>query len=150
MHRVRAKQPNGQFHHLGEVLDVPELSYRSPFLFAHGFDPLFPKGDEEVYDSDYERIPQQILSLIKLGEPRFVVYAWGQSLKPARRNPEDDGPSIVTTGPDRGLVRNYQITGEMATRTVMRVDFDLDPFTGRLDYRHPRLVVESFNVLPNE
>jgi hypothetical protein len=34
------------------------------------------------------------------------------------------GPSIVTSGPDKGLCRNYQVTGEMATRSVVRIEFD--------------------------
>jgi hypothetical protein len=96
-------------------------------------------------DSDYERIPQQILSLVKVGEPRYVIYAWGQSLKPA-----DYTPGIgVGIDPSSKVVRNYQITGESATRTVVRVEFSKDP-DGRTDYRRPHTVVESFNQLPNE
>ena len=29
-----------------------------------------------------ERIPQQTLGLLKVGVPQFVIYSWGQSLKP--------------------------------------------------------------------
>lgn len=145
------------FNKLGDLLSTPELSDGSPFLNVdpNRFDGYKPSGTAIVSDADYERIPQQILSLVKLGEPRFVVYAWGQSLKPARRNPEDTGPSIVTSGPERGLCRNYQITGEMATRAVIRVEFDritdpLSPQYNQLDYSRPRAVVESFNILPVE
>jgi len=145
------------FNKLSDLMSTPELSEGSPYL---NVDPnllnaFMPSGTAVITDADYERIPQQILSLVKLGEPRFVVYAWGQSLKPARRNPEDTGPSIVTSGPDRGLCRNYQITGEMATRAVIRVEFDritdpLSPQFNQLDYSRPRAVVESFNLLPVE
>ena len=143
--------PYGQFNRLGQVLSTPELTDASPFLNAdlNLFDAKDPRGAAEMLDADYERIPQQILSLVKLGEPRFVVYAWGQSLKPARRNPEDTGPSIVTSGTDRGLCRNYQITGEMATRAVIRIEFDRFP-NGELNYARPHAVVESFNILPVE
>ena len=150
----------GQFHGLGQMLAAPELTDASPILNANPalFDPYKPHGNARIYDEDYERIPQQILSLLKVGEPRFVIYAWGQSLKPAKRDPEDNGPSIqvVTEGtpgnPDyqpKGLVRNYQITGEMATRAVIRVEFDRFS-NGQINYARPHAVVESFNVLPVE
>jgi hypothetical protein len=53
------------------------------------------------------------MSLLKVGEPRFVIYAWGQSLKPARLgfvaiDQPLSGPSI---DPDTKLVNNYQVTG---------------------------------------
>lgn len=155
----------GQFHGFGQLLSTPELTDNSPFLNLDKnlFDANLPHGDAIIYDEDYERIPQQILSLLKVGEPRFVVYAWGQSLKPAKRDPEDNGPSIqiVTEGAlgnsdyqPKGLVRNYQITGEMATRAVIRVEFDRFPVGhinyGQLNYARPHAVVESFNVLPVE
>ncbi|HXJ73990.1 MAG TPA: hypothetical protein VNM37_14110, partial [Candidatus Dormibacteraeota bacterium] len=146
---TRARRPGGQFQRFGQILSVPELTFRSPFLNTPDFSAEAPTGQAQVYDTDYERIPQQILGLIKLGEPRFVIYAWGQSLKPARRNPQDSGPSIVTSGTDRGLVSNYQITGETATRTVVKVNFERFD-NGEIDYGRPHLQVESFNVLPNE
>ncbi len=33
-----------------------------------------------------KRIPQQIMSLLKVGEMRYVILDWGQSLKPADRS----------------------------------------------------------------
>jgi hypothetical protein len=117
-----------------------------------------------ILDSDLERIPQQILSLLRTGESRFVVYSWGQSLKPAGPVP-GISPSIVTSGQDIGLVKNYQVTGEMASRAVIRVEFEDELAyddngnlirdtngnavkTGRRDYRKPHAVVESFNIVP--
>jgi hypothetical protein len=80
-----------------------------------------------------------------VGEPRYVVYAWGQSLKPA-----DFTPGIgVGIDASSKIVRNYQITGETATRSVMRVEFDKDQ-AGRTDYRRPHVVIEAFNLLPND
>ena len=80
-------------------------------------------------------MPRQLLSLLKLGEPRFVVYCYGQSLKPANN-------SLVLSPPDKrlfNLCTNYQITGEVVTRTVLRVKGDV---------KNPKAVIESYNVLP--
>jgi len=97
--------------------------------------------------------------LLKVGEPRFVIYSWGQSLKPARLGfvaPDQplNGPSI---DPGSKVVNNYQVTGEVATKSVVRVVFPeresnnpADPGYFRTDYRRPRLVVESFNIIPSE
>jgi hypothetical protein len=165
---INAKRGLRPFTALSDILSVTNLTSDSPFLFSAPGYPEFtpsppriagdlPKGDDlPLRDSDYERIPQQILGLLKVGEPRFVIYAWGQSLKPARYGSDGTGPSITTAGPDRGQVNNYQITGEMATRAVVRVEFDPNPRFDlrtnafRLDYSRPHLVVESFNILPNE
>ncbi|MHC1762808.1 MAG: hypothetical protein AB9869_00670 [Verrucomicrobiia bacterium] len=113
--RWRAAHPYGVFHHLGDVLSAPELTVQSPYLnwqsrrqYENGID-----------DAAYERIPQQILSLLQIDEPRVVVYAFGQSLKPADR-------SLVTIGtvnpPIFNLCTNYQVTGEFASKTVLRLD----------------------------
>ena len=86
-------------------------------------------------DEAYERIPQQLMSLLKLGEPRFVVYCYGQSLKPANN-------SLVLNPPDKslfGLCTNYQITGEVVTRTALRVEGTV---------QNPKVVIESYNILP--
>ena len=160
--------PYGHFSHLSEVLSAPLLTDDSPFLNVdkNRFDARQPNGVGQIYDADYERIPQQILSLLKVGEPRFVIYGWGQSLKPARLGVQYDGsgridPTKPLSGPsiDPGTktVNNYQVTGEVATRSVVRVVFPeresnnpLDPGYYRPDHRRPRLVVESFNVIPVE
>jgi len=44
---------------------------------------------------------------------------------------------------------NYQVTGEAATRTILNVEFERDNNNQPI-YSRPRIVVESFNVLPNE
>jgi hypothetical protein len=61
---------------------------------------------------------------------------------------------VVTSGDERGLVRNYQITGELATKAVVRIEFERlsnnpsDPLYDQFDYRKPRAVIESFNLIP--
>jgi hypothetical protein len=123
--------PHRRFTRLGDILSVPELSIASPFL-AQG---AGRDVSSLLTDYDVECIPQQILSLLTLGDARFVIYCWGQSLKPAH---------VVASGTHARLADNYQITGEVATRSVVRIDFDNNDLT------KPRAVVESFNFLPPE
>jgi hypothetical protein len=172
--RTKNSKPNGQFISFGDFLSVREFTFKSPFLTNLIFRADEPNGTEYILDSDYERLPERILSLLKVGEPRFVIYAWGQSLKPARNgvprrndgtidlNAPLTGPSItINPGqPDHQVVNNYQVTGESATRAVVRVVFPEKlglpevglnhPNFGKPDYRKPRVVVESFNVIPVE
>jgi hypothetical protein len=137
INRVRMRQPGQTFRRLGDLLSVPELSVafrpangNSPFLnFADPFDQRYGMNDQAV-----ERIPQQILSLLKLGDARYVIYGFGQSLKPADQ-------SIVTSGPFMGMCTNYQVTGEFVSRAVLRVDGTAG---------NPRPILEKFNVLPLE
>jgi hypothetical protein len=108
---------------VGDLLQLPLLTVASPYL-NHS-------GDQDNFGLDdyaYEQIPAQILSLLRVGSPRFVIYAYGQALKP------------TDIDPSTGQVRNYQITAEHATRTVIRIEGD--PRT------RVRAVVESFNILP--
>ena len=115
---------NGRFRHLGDILAVPELTTNSPFVTGQS---------GNVSDEINERIPQQIMSLLRLGDqPRFVIYAYGQSLKPADH-------SIVQSAGYVGMCTNYQITGETAIRAVVRIE-------GAPTNTHA--VVESFNALP--
>jgi len=90
---------------------------------------------QALNDAAIERIPQQILGLLRLDQtPRFVIYSYGQALKPAEH-------SIVTSGPYFGLCTNYQVTAEVATRAVVRIEGAPT---------NPRVVIENYNVLPPE
>jgi len=136
---TRAAQPfNGQFRTLGDVLAVPELSLSSPYLNRLAGQEVY----ENISDVALERIPQQIVSLLRLGEPRVVVYAYGQSLKPA--------PFSINLDPNYlNIVTNYQITGEHATRSVIefqRVPPDFN-FPATNQSRLRAVVLES-KVLP--
>jgi hypothetical protein len=138
------RHPRAAFEHLGDILAVPELTTNSPFLNVSAV-----QQRHGITDDAYERIPQQILSLLKgdgpPNKPRFVVYAYGQALKPANN-------SIVTSGPFFGLCTNYQVTAELAARAVVRVEGDPDPNQqNNPDPQRrypPHVVVESFNFLP--
>ena len=133
---ARTNYPGNTFHRLGDILITPELTVQSPFLSSR---------TDLQNDAVYERIPQQILGLLKgSGDPRFVIYSFGQALKPAVR-------SLVTSGPYAGLCTNYQITAEIATRAVVRIEGTPaypHPFSAQQPFNNLRAVVESFNVLP--
>lgn len=134
INRTRTNQalfPQGVFRRLGDILAVPELTDASPFL-NQGSSWQRELG---LTDAAYERLPQQVMSLLTVGGPRYVIYSFGQTLRPANN-------SIVAGGPLDLLCTNYQITAEVATRAVVRVD-DVDDPT-----KKPRAVVESYNVLP--
>ena len=132
--------PNHTFQHAGDVLAAPELTVASPFVST--------ARNSVANDEVYERIPQQIMSLLTLNQsPRFVIYSFGQTLHPAADHP------LVTGGAFNGLCTNYQITAESATRAVVRVEGTSDPQyqDGKVDSQGrsypPHLVVEEFNVL---
>lgn len=147
INRARGQFTNRVYATLGEVLAAPELTVRSPYLnwtsrrqYEHGID-----------DAAYERIPQQVLSLLRTDEPRVVVYAFGQSLKPAER-------SLVTVAnvrpPIFNLCTNYQITGEFASKAVLRLDpLPPQPVAGgpaAALAQKLRAVVESYTVVQPE
>ena len=131
----------GVFQHVGDILAVPELTVNSPYLNLNN------SPTTTLNDAAYERIPRQIMSLLKVGEPRYVILAYAQSLKPADR-------SVQNSGAYFGMCTNYQITGEVLTRTVIRVvnrpvpnpRFKNPPAPAL----PPQIIVESFNVLPPE
>ncbi|HOX56005.1 MAG TPA: hypothetical protein P5205_03005 [Candidatus Paceibacterota bacterium] len=130
--------PNHVFRRLGDILSVPELTVASPFLNLAGTPSLANNG---LNDAAYERLPQQIAGLLKVDTvPRFVIYAFGQTLKPTQP---------VPSGTFAGLCTNYQIMAESATRTVVRFE-GIQPYERGLppaiNALHP--VIESFNVLP--
>jgi hypothetical protein len=119
------------WRYMGEVLSAPALSVQSPFLNRHELQVKAVWNDRAV-----EFIPQQILGLLKRDEPRFVVYAFGQSLKPAPR-------SLTTDPAFYHMCTNYQVTGEVITKTTFRVE-------GRpMDPSDPlRPVIEKYEILP--
>ena len=126
--RRAAKQAQGGlFTYTGEFLETPELTSASPFL-------NFQAGQNGVTEEMYERIPRRILSLVHLGSPRYLVYTYGQSLRPANA-------SLVNRFGYLNLVTNYQVAGEVVTRTLLRVDGTPQA---------PRIVIEKYDVLPTD
>jgi hypothetical protein len=140
--------PLQEFTHVGDILRVPALTEQSPFI--NRTDAVNP-GDRLTYDiSDelYEWLPEKLLGLLRLNAaPRYVIYSYGQTLKPA-----PDG-TVLGGGQFFGLVTNYQVVAESATRAVVTVlpvvtnsviNGATVPVTNHI------LRVESFNVLPPE
>ena len=128
-----------RFESVGEICAVPTLSVGSPFLKEAtqlaGFNDFRP----ELPDDVIERIPQQILSLLKSDEPRYVIYSWAQTLKPAA------GATVTAPGPFFGLVTNYVVTGEFTTKSVLRFEGDVAPNVPVT--RNLRAVVEDHRVI---
>ncbi len=150
--------PLGAFAHAGDILRVPALTEQSPFLYlgANAMYPQYPQSQYGISDEMYEWLPQQMMSLLRCsGSPRYVIYCYGQALKPA---PD----SIYTTGgPYFGMVTNYQIVSEIATRAVVRfnstvtngIATNYDGSGNLFWYSQPMVtnnnaVIESFNILP--
>ncbi len=135
--------PGGWFQSAGDLLSVPELTDASPFRNADTNSLSFQNG---VNDVVYEWLPQQIMSLVHLDDPRFVIYAYGQALRPAENS------IITSSGAFFGLCTNYQITAEVAARAVVRVEGSANPKdanNANPKRRYPpRLKVESYNYLP--
>jgi hypothetical protein len=162
-------QFTGVFTNIGQFLAVPELSLGNLGSLAYvgtypngywtGASPYLnlgnPAGGQNgargninlgLTDLAVERIPQQLLSLVKVEEePRVAIYAFGQSLKPAPAS------LVLAPGPEFLLCTNYQIAGEVATRTVLRFERRVprDPATGVALATNYQAVVESYNVLPS-
>jgi hypothetical protein len=135
----------GTFEHVGDILAVPALTERSPFLN--------PANTSYNNDEMYEWLPQQAMSLLRVsGSPRYVIYCYGQALKPA--------PNGIYTGSGQyfGMVTNYQVVSEIATRAVVRFNstltnnivFDVNTtnWVSQPMVTNNNAVIESFNLLP--
>jgi hypothetical protein len=130
---------HGVFEHVGDILATPELSDAMPLL-ASGDASQLQYG---VSDEMYEWLPQQMLGLMTVSgppqnPPRYVVYCYGQTLKPA-----PDG--IVTSGQFAGLCTNYQVQAESAERVVIQVVNSPTPANPNAA---PHVVVQQYNALP--
>ena len=117
----RAYYPNGIFHKVGDILMATNLTTASPLLVG---------GAANYSDEIVELIPQQTLGLLKVGEPQFAIYAWGQALKPK-------GPPYLNAGQlNNNIYTNYEITGEVLTRTICHV----------VHTNGVKMVIDSYNV----
>jgi hypothetical protein len=114
----------GVFHKVGDILAAPALTTENPFLTNNGILP------QSCSDEIVELIPQQTLGLLKVGEPQFAIYAWGQALKPK-------GPPYLNAGQqNNNIYTNYEITGEVLTRTICHV----------VHINGVKMVIDSYNV----
>jgi hypothetical protein len=122
----RMNFPGQAFAHKGDILSTLQLTEQSPFLDL-------TKTNFNT-DEMYEWLPQQAMSLLRApSAPRYVIYGYGQALKPAPNG-------IVTSGPFFQMITNYSVVTESAVRAVIRVEGANTP--------SPHIVVESINPLP--
>lgn len=129
----------GVFEHVGDILRVPQLSVQSPFL--NSSDPS--QAQYGISDEAYEWLPQQIMGLLNVSgtpqnPPRYVVYCYGQTLKPAPN-------SFVSSGQYAGMCTNYQVVAESASRAVIKVQNAPTPANPNAQ---PHVVIEQYNTLP--
>jgi hypothetical protein len=142
----------GSFEHIGDVLAAPFLTVSNQWLLQNN-------STNTINDAMYEWLPQQTLSLLRVADsPRYVIYSYGQALKPAPNG-------IVTSGGNFfGMITNYQVVAETATRTVVRFnsqrinniyppnDNNAPIFTNAWinvpSVTNNNAVIESYNVLP--
>jgi hypothetical protein len=117
------------FGHVGDVLAAPALTVNSPFLQWN----VPYQAQKGISDTMYEWLPQQTMSLLTVGAPRYVIYCYGQALKPAPNG-------FVTSGPYALMCTNYQIMSESAVRAVVQVE---NPNSSS-----PNIVIKSLNPLP--
>jgi hypothetical protein len=145
---TRAAGLVGAFEHVGDILSVPQFTEQSPFLNLSSS----IQRTNGISDEMYEWLPQQTMSLMRRsGSPRYVIYCYGQTLKPA--------PNSIFTGGGQffGMVTNYQVVSEIATRAVVRfgstvtnvvtTDF-FGKWVGQPVVTNNNAVIESFNILP--
>ncbi|HTR41446.1 MAG TPA: hypothetical protein VMH87_07495 [Pseudomonadales bacterium] len=136
---------HGVFEHVGDILAAPQLADQSPLLNTNNisFGGAHTEIQNGISDEMYEWLPQQIMGLLTVNgtpqsPPRYVIYCYGQTLKPAPNG-------IVTSGTFFGLVTNYQVTAESASRAIIRVDNTPTPANPNAT---PHIVVEQYNPLP--
>jgi hypothetical protein len=121
----------GVFEHVGDILAVTNLTVQSPFLNWNDS----VQRQKGISDEMYEWLPQQVMSLLRCPtSPRYVIYCYGQALKPAPNSLVTSGGSVF------GMCTNYQVVAEHAVRAVVRVDGAGTPT--------PHVMVESINPLP--
>ncbi|MDE3066828.1 MAG: hypothetical protein KGJ60_04670 [Verrucomicrobiota bacterium] len=159
----------GAFEHTGDILAVPQLSVASPFLHVSNYvnnawadDPY--QKENGVSDEMYEWLPQQVMSLLRCpSSPRYVIYSFGQALKPAPNSIFTGGDTLADGRSAFGMVTNYQVVAEVDTRAVVQFDGTVtnvvsvtNDFSG---FPHlftmpvvtnSRAVIQKFNVLPPE
>jgi hypothetical protein len=126
----------GVFEHVGDILSVPALTQQSPFLNLANTN----------YNNDemYEWLPQQVMSLLTVSStPRYVIYSYGQTLKPAPNGIDTSSSTGIF-----GMVTNYQVVSEIATRAVVRVNTVVNTNSSGTMTTNYSTTVEQFNVLP--
>ncbi len=128
-----ALNPQGSFTHLGDILAAPALTDQSPFLAPLLNDPVQQQSHSEINEQMYEWLPQETLGLLKVGTPRYVIYCYGQALKPAQNG-------ILAGGNYPLMCTNYTVVSEAAVRAVVEIQ--------GTPGSTPHVVLKNVNPLP--
>ena len=108
---INEARGEGMFTRTTDILGVPELSDKSPYSV---------QGLTGVDELDLERLPHQMLSMLKTGGPTYYqLYVFVENIKPSRtlKLAEDNETSGIDA---QGNVLNYETTKQMATRQLVR------------------------------
>ena len=133
----------GSFEHAGDILATPALTEHSPFLNWTNTNSKLMANLQAygISDAAYEWLPQQMMGLVRGNStPRYVIYAYGQALRPAPGG-------VVTGSANFGLVTNYQVVAESAVRAVVSVQAQVN-ISGFYPVTNYTTRVESYSVLP--
>ena len=132
--------PNQAFGHVGDILSASALTVQSPFL-NRTTDKLKRFG---ISDEMYEWLPEQTLGLLRCpAEPQYTIYCFGQTLRPAQGG-------LVQSGPFFGMITNYQVVAESASRAVIQVHAQATVRKDGRSVTNYSTTVESFNTLAPE
>ena len=117
-----------RFARVTDILRTSELTDESPYLADTIDDPLvndlasYYASPLMVDEQDIERLPQQMLSLLKVGGRRlFQSYIFTEQLRPARqfnRPGSQGGPAVDLA---TGEVLNYEVVGQTARRVLFEL-----------------------------
>jgi len=109
----RAMEPAGYYQNVGDILAVPELTDASPWLETNSW---FQVNAGGVSDEDLEKIPSQLLPLLRADSIGSVAFGNGQLL-------------VQFTGDD-----NYSYVLEMSSNLVDWIDLSTNiPVNGAFD-----------------
>ena len=143
----------GAFEHKGDILSTLALTEQSPFLNWNNVN----QQRQGISDEVYEWLPQQMMSLLRIGSsPRYVIYCYGQALKPAPDSVVTSSSLLPSGLNPFGMITNYQIVSEIAARAVVRfnstatnvITTDGTNWFSQPVVTNNNAVIESFNLLP--
>ena len=78
---------------------------------------------------------------------RYVIYSYGQTLKPAPNGVVTGGPNLANGTSPFGMVTNYQVVAETATRAVVRMTPVITTNPDGSSTTNYNTRIEQFNVL---